>query len=206
MALEPISWEQLLAKYWLVNDELPAFDGSTNKRLKHLAETYGLDVSSEVLLEAARQLLSDLNDGDVEGWAAEFGVCGHPHAIWNFVLAAFDAAETDEQLEKIAIGPIEDILSSYGSMMPHFEAKAQRDPEFRRMLTAAWRCGMSDNVWARLRLIQAAEPNPLPGMIPLKHGVEYMQDRLSEVDRVNDDKSALWSRDETGEWRSTLSM
>ena len=42
-----------------------------------------------------------------------------------------------------------------------FEGRAASDPRFARMLTAAWRHMMSDDVWTRVQAIQAKVDDPL---------------------------------------------
>ena len=78
-----------------------------------------------------------------------------PEQQWQFILAAVSQA-SDEELEHIAAGPVEHLLSSHGTQyIDLVEQQASSDLRFARMLTGVWRHLMSDAVWARLEVLKA---------------------------------------------------
>lgn len=193
---------QLLAAYWLQDDPKTLDERKGIECLRQFADGKRLLVSDAVLQQAVHHLNGGLAKGDVGQWIVLICFWGHPHAIWDFMLDALSVAESDEHLGKIATGLAEHILAHYGSMMPYFEEYARADSRFKRMLTGVWRHRMSDDVWMRLRAMQAEVSDPLSTMIPLEHGVEYMAHSLSREDRVNEDKSRCrYRRDAEGNWR-----
>ncbi len=115
------------------------------------------------------------------------------------MLNAVAFAETEDHLGRIACGLAEILLAHYGSLMPLFEERARKDPKFARMLTGVWRHRMSDEVWMRLRALQAAVELPLSQMIPLENGIDYMAEHLKPDDRSTPDKGR-YSRDAAGNW------
>lgn len=81
---------------------------------------------------------------------------------WRFVDAALDVARTDQHLKQLAAGPIEHLLGTFGDVeIDECERRASEDPRFARLLTGTDRHGMSDEVWARVRSIQAQVDAPL---------------------------------------------
>ncbi|MEM9629708.1 MAG: DUF6869 domain-containing protein [Pseudomonadota bacterium] len=202
MTEKTLSAEQLLATFWLntIGDSNPTKCNLEN--LRRFAAAKCCNVSDAALQEAAKKVSGDLFKDDVDGWITLVCFFGHPLALWNFLIDAVAMAETDEHLGTIAAGPAEHLLSYYGSLIPLFERQAQRDSKFKRMLTGVWRLKMCDEVWLRLRKVQADEQNPLPEMIPLEHGAEWMRDSLSEEDRKNADKGR-YVKDSKGFWQKS---
>lgn len=79
-----------------------------------------------------------------------------PEQQWQFILAAVEHAETDDELGHIAAGPIEHLLGSHGEkFIADVESLAQADEKFARALTGVWNYKMSDDVWARVQQIQS---------------------------------------------------
>ncbi|NSY38533.1 DUF6869 domain-containing protein [Leisingera sp. ANG59] len=200
MSSKSLTAEELLAVYWLRSEELNLQDQDTLEKLRSFVRQRKLQVTNQVLENACDYLHSGLSKGDVEQWIVFICFWANPNALWNFTIDAMAAAENDDDLGRIAVGLAEHILAHYGSMMPYFEARASVDPDFKRMLTGVWRHRMSDDVWMRLRALQAEVPNPLGNMIPLEKGVEHMAHSLKPDDRANDDKGR-YQRDNTGEWQ-----
>ena len=201
MTQTSVSFQRLLAKYWLEAETRPADNKNIEERLRAFAYVHEMPVSQEVLQEACQHLSGWGAKGDIRQWVVTICFWAHPHGLWNFMLDAMTEACTDDHLHIIACELAEHQLAHHGSMIPHYQAQARLDLRFRRMLTGVWRHRMSDEVWVQLREIQAQEPDPLPNMIPLELGVEYGADRLSEGDRQNADKKGFFSRDGAGEWQ-----
>ena len=80
----------------------------------------------------------------------------------QFIQAAMAHAESDDELGDLAAGPVEELLGRHGSeYIDRLERWAATDPKVARMLTGVWRHMMADDIWARVRAIQATVPNPL---------------------------------------------
>lgn len=81
---------------------------------------------------------------------------------WRFIDAALRHADSDDELGHIAAGPFEQLLSKHGDdYIAIVERRATQDPQFARMATGAWRHMMTDEVWERLKAVQATCPEPL---------------------------------------------
>ncbi len=199
-----VTVEQLLAAFWLDSENQEYPPKPPLERLRQFAEERRYAISDADLQEAADHLSGKLAGGEADGWVVFICFWGHPRALWNFMIDAVAMADNDGHLEKIAACLAEHILAHYGSMIPHFEFWAKKDCTFKRMLTGVWRHRMSDDVWMRLRAIQAEVPDPLSNLIALEQGVEYMADTMSAEDRKNDDKTGCrYCRDSDGKWQKS---
>ena len=191
--------EQLLAAFWLDGDPDPNSKRTILEKLTTFVKARQFKISDASIDKAVEHLDGDLINQDIEGWVTLVSFMAHPHAIWNLMLDAVALAKTDSQLSRIACGLAEPLLAHYGSLMPLFERRARKDPKFACMLTGAWRHRMSDDVWARLRVLQAEVARPLPAMIPLDQGVEHMNEYISAEDRMTADKG-IYIQDTQGNW------
>ncbi len=194
-----ISPDQLLAKYWL---NIEAFQSDAEygpERLKDFVRYYDLDVTDDATEQVELRLDRRFVDGNPDSCEVTLCFFGHPHTIWNFIIDAILAAETEDHLSKIAAGPAGHLLAYYGSMIPYFEKQAKFDKKFARMLTGVRRLKMSDDVWRRLRKIQLAQPADLNGGTVRDLGEDWQSDMLSDEDRRIDDKGR-WRRRANGRW------
>src|SRR5262249_38619738 len=83
------------------------------------------------------------------------GFTARPEQQWKFLLAAVAEAETDHELGHIAAGPIEYLLGKHGNdYINSVEERAAEDAKFARAVAMAWKYTMSDDVWARVQVIQ----------------------------------------------------
>jgi len=194
-----ISLGKLLASYWLDTKDFIKKSDSSAPALRQFAERRGFSVSDEDLQKAAVHLDGEMSEGDPNRWVVFICFFGHPHALWNFMMDAMSVASCSNDYHKIATELAEHILAHYGSMIGYFEKIAKADNRFVHMLTGVWRHRMSDDVWMRLRAIQAQDCDPLPMMIPLENGVDYMAHSLSEEDRTSPDKGR-YILDAEGNW------
>ena len=190
--------EQCLAVYWLDTKTTPS-TANIQTAIRKSAEDRGFEVEPETIQEVVGHINGAQAGGDVNQWVVFICFRGHPHTLWNFMLDTVALAENDQHLEKIAAELAEHILSHYGSMIDYFEKWSEEDQVFKRMLTGIWRHRMSDEVWMRLRAIQADVSDPLPNMIPIEHGKDYMWESLSNDDRTTSDKG-FYVRNKDGEW------
>jgi hypothetical protein len=59
----------------------------------------------------------------------------HPEEAWPLVLALINAADTDELLDSIGAGPLEDLIDKHGDrMIDRIEAAARDNPHLRLAL------------------------------------------------------------------------
>ena len=191
--------EQLLAAFWLDGDLQPDNNATKLQQLTSFVEKRQFRTADDAVENAAKHLQVRFVKEDVRTWVCWLSFMGHPHAIWNFMLNAVCLAKTDDQLWRIASDLAEILLAHYGSLMPFFENQARKDPKFARMLTGAWRHRMCDDVWVRLRVLQAEVETPLPQVISLENGLEYMARHVSQSDRDTLDKGR-YSPDAKGNW------
>ena len=191
--------EQLLAAFWLDNEPQPHSKYTMLELLTSFVKERQFKMSDAAIAKAAEHLENDMINKDIEQWVVHISFMEHPHAIWNFMLDAIRFAKTDEHLGRIACGLAETLLAHYGSLMPLFESQASKDPKFAYMLTGVWRHRMCDDVWARLRILQNKVAMPLPQMIPMENGDDYMGDLLSPEDRNAPDKG-MFFLDAKGNW------
>lgn len=85
-----------------------------------------------------------------------------PDQQWQFIRAAVAQASSDDELWHIAAGPLEHLLGHHGeAYIAVVEDEAAQDAKFAQMLTGAWTCMMSDEVWGRVQALQARVPDPL---------------------------------------------
>jgi hypothetical protein len=86
-----------------------------------------------------------------------------PEEQWRFIVAAIESASSDSDLGHIAAGPVEHLLGWHGEkFIDRVEQRAGQDPRFARAMTGVWQYKMSDDVWTRVRAIQAKVSDPLP--------------------------------------------
>jgi hypothetical protein len=90
-----------------------------------------------------------------------------PEEQWEMVLECVRQAQTDQDLDHVAAGPIEGLLGRFGKeVIDRVEKEASVDPKFARTLTGVWRHTMTDDVWARVRAIQRCVSDPLKAYRP----------------------------------------
>lgn len=182
----------LLAAYWLRYD--PEEPDTVETALRRTATELEFTIDDAEIARAVAQLRST---GDPGSWVVRMNFMAHPTISWNIIVAAVEVARNDDDLRSIAAGPAEHLLAHYGSLMPIFEWKAERDPKFLRMLTGVLRHRMSDKVWDRVRTLQAEVNDRLLQMQSLDR--VDMGCGLNTEDRENDDKG-FYVLDH-GEWR-----
>jgi|GEM_PF-3919721 len=173
------------------------------ERLTSFVKERQFKMSDADIAKAAEHLQNEFVNEDIEQWVVCISFMEHPHTIWNFMLNAVAFAKTDDHLGRIACGLAETLLAHYGSLMPLFEDRARKDPKFSCMLTGVWRNGICDDVWMRLRVLQAEVALPLPRMVPLDRSVDDTAQHLTRKDRDTPDKG-LYSLNAKGHWMKQL--
>jgi Family of unknown function (DUF6869) len=77
-----------------------------------------------------------------------------PELAWPVILEIPRIDASDMMLANVAAGPLEDLLVNHGSeFIERVEALAKIDPVFRKMLGAVWKNNISDDIWARLKVV-----------------------------------------------------
>jgi hypothetical protein len=117
---------------------------------------------ADALTELARRWLLDLS-GAPSSPGSDIGVrvvmmnsTASPEKQWTFILAAMALASSDDELGHIAAGPLEHLLAYHGQdYIERVEERSAHDPKFARTVTGVWKHLMTDDIWARVRAIQA---------------------------------------------------
>jgi hypothetical protein len=91
------------------------------------------------------------------------GFTARPEQQWKFIRLVADRANSDDDLGHIAAGPLECLLGRHGEqVISDIESMANQDQKFARLLTGVYQYMMTDEIWARVQLLQSRVPNPLP--------------------------------------------
>ncbi len=99
-------------------------------------------------------------ESDVGDAVVSMNFTATPEQQWAFILAAVSLAESDEELGHIAAGPIEHLLGWHGKeYIDLVEQHSERDPKFARALTGVYQYLMPDELWSRIRALQARVTN-----------------------------------------------
>lgn len=76
----------------------------------------------------------------------------NPEAAWQGVLSVLEHDLTPQQLALLAAGPLEELLSLYGSeYIERVEREAAQNTRFNYLLGGIWRCNASQDVWDRIQ-------------------------------------------------------
>ena len=182
-----------MAAFWLLDDHDTS--NPIDVRLDQLIQQESFEVSNDIHTDTLRHI----SEHEIGSWLVGLCHLGHPHVIWNFMMDSLMVSKNDRHLDKIANELGVHILAHYGSLMEKFETVAARNPLFARMATGIWRHRMSDDVWMRLRKIQAGVEKPLPSMLPMYYGVDHWYGDEDSEDRKKPDKG-IYVLNTSGEW------
>jgi len=79
-----------------------------------------------------------------------------PEEQWRMLLEAVRQARDEQDLRHIAVVPIEGLLGRHGpEYIDRVETRAAADPRFARVILDVQRYMMTDEVWARVQVLQA---------------------------------------------------
>jgi len=85
----------------------------------------------------------------------EWKFTGESDLLWRFVVAACGRELSDQVRAILAAGPLEDLLSAFGSdYIERVEELAAKDARFNLLLGGVWRSDMADDVWARVQSVR----------------------------------------------------
>lgn len=72
--------------------------------------------------------------------------------LWEFVMRTYRRNLTQEVIDILSAGPLEDILAAKGDeYIGRVEVLAVNDKKFRYLLGGVWQNSMSDEVWSKVR-------------------------------------------------------
>lgn len=94
-------------------------------------------------------------DSDIGQSVVMMNFTAAPEHQWRFIQAAVAQAESDEELEHVAAGPMEHLMGWHGAdYIDAVETQAAVNPKFARMLGGVWKYMMSDEVWGRVQALK----------------------------------------------------
>ena len=93
-----------------------------------------LSISQRTVKDATRYLRYWHAGVTADGWTNVFGMWGDPEAIWQYLLGAVEAAESDRHLTKISTGLARPLIKRHAYLKPRFDTQSMANPQFKRML------------------------------------------------------------------------
>jgi hypothetical protein len=77
-----------------------------------------------------------------------------PDSAWFLVLEVLRRDSSDQIIEVLSAGPLEDLLARHGPyVIARVEAEAKSSPEFASLLGGVWRNTMSQEIWDRVQAV-----------------------------------------------------
>ncbi len=106
---------------------------------------------------AAQDVQMDAPEFNPGHWAIQLVLRWHnkPEMVWHLILGVLEREVSQEVLIMVAAGPLEDLLSDWGSeYIDRVEQLARTDEKFRDLLRGVWgRNRMPEDVWIRLQAL-----------------------------------------------------
>lgn len=70
---------------------------------------------------------------------------------WRVILTILKKDNSAAIMANLAAGPMEDILVQHGDvLMERVQAKFEKDPDFKKVITDVWQSGMPEDVWLKI--------------------------------------------------------
>ncbi|MEO0343256.1 MAG: hypothetical protein AAF198_07450 [Pseudomonadota bacterium] len=186
----------LLARFWVLGEDFS--NANLYEALNTFVEQMNYQIS-DLEIKHAADLVSKVRLGDeftIYQWVVFKDFIYPPRLNWNFLVEAVDAAESDGQLLKIAIGPATNLLAHYGSTIEYFEKWSAENEKFKRMTTAMIRHRTCNDSWYRLWELQSQVPDPLSKVDERPTDRDHL---VSLEDQENADKGR-YRYDGSGNW------
>ena len=99
--------------------------------------------------------LSQAKEPDQRFWAWErldALVREEPEVAWSAILEILQRTRSEQALDNLAAGPLEDLLAKHGyQFIDRVEAEATRSSLFRHLLAGVWQNAMSGELWERVQ-------------------------------------------------------
>jgi len=77
-----------------------------------------------------------------------------PETLWQLILPIHSKDQSSQIQEVHAAGPVEDLLAKHGDrFIERVELRAQRDPQFAKLLGGVWKNTMTDSIWLRVQRV-----------------------------------------------------
>ena len=74
---------------------------------------------------------------------------------WRVILTILKTDNCDAIISNLAAGPVEDLLVQHGDVLiDKVEVKAEKDPDFKKVVMEVWQNEMSDDIWNRVLSLQ----------------------------------------------------
>jgi len=97
------------------------------------------------------------NERDLLSWTVDKEwelIRESPTDGWKLILSILNLDNSNEILEVLSAGPLEDLLSYHGdAMIDVVESEARSNPRFAGLLGGVWRNSMSEVVWSRVQAV-----------------------------------------------------
>lgn len=128
----------------------PHWEKLSDERWQNLAEKY----LSEIRENQGKEYKAEDNKYGLI--VTDFRFSSAPELQWKFILLTISLAGTDAELADIAAGQIEHLLGWHGeNYIDSVEREAENNPKFARALTGVWKYRITDEIWARIQILQS---------------------------------------------------
>jgi hypothetical protein len=89
------------------------------------------------------------------GWGEfDWAVSDYPELAWQAILEAMEQPRMAAHLEKLAAGPLEDLLSKHGAaFIERVELRAKSSAKFAWLLGGVWQHTMPESIWFRVQAV-----------------------------------------------------
>ena len=78
-----------------------------------------------------------------------------PEKAWPLILNILEGDQSNEVLQSLSAGPIEDLLVSHGDdFIDRIEAEAGKNKAFKKCLGGVWKSDMDDPIWKRVEAVR----------------------------------------------------
>lgn len=75
-----------------------------------------------------------------------------PDQAWQLILKILQQDSSNEILEVLSAGPLEDLLAKHGErVIEKVESEARSNPSFATLLGGVWKNSMTDDIWSRVQ-------------------------------------------------------
>jgi len=80
---------------------------------------------------------------------------GDPEMLWQFILKTYKRKLSDRALGNLAAGPLEELISKFGSKyIDRIEKLAREDEQFNYLLGGVWQLNATPEIWSRVERVR----------------------------------------------------
>lgn len=99
-----------------------------------------------------------MTDKDIETTVTLMNFTASADVQWAFLVAAVEAAESEDEFCAVAAGPFEHLLGHHGdAYIDEVERRCREEPKWKQVVADSWRYMMSDSIWARVQALQGRD-------------------------------------------------